>query len=922
MCVPDTKCTGCSACMNLCPVNAITMKENDEGFIMPFVNENKCFNCGKCLKACPAIHINHKNTASPTLYAAMADNKVRAESSSGGIFTLIAEYILAKKGYVCGAAFDTKNNFTLCHRIISNSKELGELKGSKYVQSDINYIYREIKQYLSNGKPVLFTGTPCQVAGLYAFLGKDDKNLYTADILCHGVPSQKTFRKYIGELAAKYQTGKEPPKPVYAYFRDKRYGWNCEHIRIKFDNKKIYENNLKKGDPYEYLFAHNLALRKSCGNCSFAEFPRQGDISIGDFWGISKIDKTMTDQKGTSLVYVNSPKGEKLFAEITHRLQKVKEPAVPFNKVGNRVKANAPVNHQRQRFLDLIKTKSLEKSICMVQSDQFDIGLVSNFYAGNFGGALTQYALYHVLCDMGYSTLMIERPKTAKSAEYVKNAFNNIFIRNPYPDYAVAPMYDSKEDMRILNDKCNTFVVGSDQLFQYSLYQSLGEFVTLDWVSDTKKKIAYAASFGHDKIWGNPKVHAEMAYFMQKFDAFSVREESGVRIAKEDYGINAKWVLDPVFLCDPKHYRTLAAADHRKIPDRYIGGYVLDPTKEKQRIFKYAMKKMNLPVEIFSEYNCSPEYTAALGDLNVPLLRTEERLNNIINCDFFITDSFHGTCFSIIMKKPFISIMNQNRGASRFKSLLKMLHLENRLIESEKDLDRPDLLSPIDYDEVYKILDKEKNRCRKWLSDAIKKPKINTFSDYDMMSANYRQLNNKLNVLQQNIEILQQMIMSITGEYGNFLSNINDIEQYFNTLAEHKAGNIIIISVKDTPGISLTFNTAQKITHSLGTTVSLDGKHSHSYIAVIDSGKLVFEQLGEGLTPTVYDSEVSGHSLFAASRVYKNGNESVIKIDGKNYSVNERGLNIVVYDKSENTVIDSVSFDTHLPTAPCKRSFM
>ena len=909
--VPRSKCTGCSACLNMCPVDAISMQPDCEGFIMPVVDESKCVNCGKCLNQCPAMNDKYKNNEKPELYAAMADNEVRAVSSSGGMFSLAASIIFEQGGYVCGAAFD--DNFVLAHRLIDSEDEMPALRRSKYLQSNINTVYRDIKKILNDNKPVLFAGTPCQVAGLRAYLNKDYDNLYTMDILCHGVPSQQMFSKYLEYIAGKNATDKNKlPKPVSINFRDKEhFGWTSAAIRIEFDNGRVYEGTLKDKDPYEFVFLRNVGLRKSCENCPFSAFPRPGDLSVGDFWGISRFDKTMTDQKGTSLVYVNSEQGKKLFAEMQKKCIKVKEMHINSDEIRNRIRAACPSNKNRGRFLKMVQNNSFEESIKNVRNNHFDIGLVSNFYAGNFGGALTQYALYHVLEDFGYSTLMIERPKTAKGADRIVHNLEKIFIEKPYPEYAIAPQYKDKNAMRALNNQCDTFVVGSDQLFQYALFRVLGEFVTLDWVNDDKKKIAYAASYGHDDIWGDQKVHSEMAYFMQKFDAFSVREESGVRISKEHYGVDAEWVLDPVFLCDPKHYHALADKATREIIPHFIGGYILDPTEEKQRIFKHAMEKMSLPCEIFSEYNCSAEYIAPLGDLNVPNLKTEERLKDIINCDFFITDSFHGTCFAIIMKKPFISILNKGRGASRFKSLLSMLHLEHRLIESEEDLSRPDLFTPIDYDAVYEILDKEKDRCRKWLLDALKAPKLKSYSDYDMMVKLIEQQSKR-------IDSLEKLLLNIAGNISDNISDKTDILDYLDVLNKQKKDNLIIISVKDTPGLNLDSFIAQKL-NALGLKTNLEGKHGHSYVAVIDDGNVIYENLGENLEPSVYQAKVGGHNLMITSRVYKNGNESVISIDNKDYSVNQRGLNIVVCNKASGYVIDSVSFDTHVKDCTCQR---
>lgn len=907
--VPSEKCTGCSACQNICPVDAIQMKPDEEGFIMPSVDEEKCIDCGKCVKQCPALHILQDNNKNPTLYAAMANDEIRLVSSSGGMFTLAANEIFKQGGVVCGAAFD--KNMTLSHRIIDSPEQMSALRGSKYVQSDINTVYREIKRHLLTGRKVLFTGTPCQVAGLYAYLEKKYSELYTIDVLCHGVPSQQVFSKYLSEISEKNSDGrKRTPKVINAKFRDKKFGWTAETIRVEFENGKVYEKNLKNNDPFEFIFLRNVALRKSCENCPFSTFPRQGDMTVGDFWGISKIDISMTDNKGTSLVYINNEHGEELFGLMRPKMKKVKELKVPAEKIGNRIRANFPANKNRERFLHLVQSNSVEAAVKKIRADVFDVGLVSNFYALNFGGTMTQYALYHVLEDMGYSALMIERPGDAQDASKIVNNLEKIFVEKPFPEYAIAPQYKNKEAMRQLNRKCGTFVVGSDQLFQYELFRLLGKFVTLDWVSDTKKKVAYAASYGHEDVWGESDVHAEMAYFMQKFDAFSVREESGVKISKEQYGVDAEWVLDPVFLCDTKHYHALANKATRKVMPHFIGGYILDPSTEKQNIFKYAMDKLSLPCEIFSEYYRPKEYTAPLGDLNVAQLKTEERLQTIINCDFFITDSFHGTCFSIIMKKPFISIINKERGADRFKSLLSMLHLENRLIESEKDLDRPDLFSPIDYDAVYAILDKEKARCKKWLSDALKRPKRNFFSDYDMMKKLIDSQNAK-------IEELSKIISQLVSE-SDLLKYKTDILEYLRLLNEQKNDKLIVISVKDTPGLALNSAVAEKL-NKVGVTANLSGKHSRSYIAVLNNGSLVHENLGKDLEPSVYKAKVSNHDLYVESKVYRNGNLSVIRLNGKDYSLNRRGLNIAVFDSQSGELLDSVVFDTHVKSFDCSR---
>ncbi len=227
------KCFGCRACYNICPVKAITMQEDGEGFFYPVIDSSKCTSCGLCKNSCPSLEKSetyNNNGKNPDCYAVMADDETRFVSSSGGAFTLIANYILEKGGYVCGAAFVGQN---VRHIIIDKKEDMYKLRGSKYVQSDTNTVYSQIKDLLKLDKFVLFTGTPCQVAGLYNFLGKNYDKLYTVDLICHGVPPQKVFDVYLKETLQK--------DDVFANctFRDKKAGWTV-HITTTTADGKTY----------------------------------------------------------------------------------------------------------------------------------------------------------------------------------------------------------------------------------------------------------------------------------------------------------------------------------------------------------------------------------------------------------------------------------------------------------------------------------------------------------------------------------------------------------------------------------------------------------------------------------------------------------------------------------------------------------
>ena len=304
-----SNCCGCQACFNKCPKNAIEMIQDEKGFKYPKINKEKCINCGLCDKVCPIIN-NKKIENKPKSYASInKDEKIRMQSTSGGIFTLLATAIIKKGGVVFGASFN--NEFGVYHTYSEKIEDLKKFRGSKYLQSDIGKSYKKVKEFLDNGRYVLFTGTPCQIEGLINFLGKEYEKLYLQDIICHGVPSPKVWKKY-----KEYREKKANSKLKNMSFRSKEAeGWNKYHINMNFENGKNYDL-LSYEDSYMQAFLKHLSLRESCTDCKFKKKNRLSDITLADFWGIKNIKPEMNDEKGTSLVIVNSEKGQALMEEI------------------------------------------------------------------------------------------------------------------------------------------------------------------------------------------------------------------------------------------------------------------------------------------------------------------------------------------------------------------------------------------------------------------------------------------------------------------------------------------------------------------------------------------------------------------------------------------------------------------------------
>ena len=309
------KCTGCCACYNACKKNAITLKINSKGFYFPAIDEVKCVNCGLCKKVCPTLNSPGGNEHKSVFAALVKDDDERAKSTSGGIYACLAKTIIKYGGYVYGAAMD--DELVVRHIEAHSIEDLEKTRNSKYVQSDIGFCYKQAQKRLNEGYQVLFSGTPCQIAGLRSFLRKEYSNLLTVDILCHGVPSPGLLRKYIKN--EEIQAG---AKLVDLQFRSKDIGWKKPNTVRKFDsNQKI-----GSGDTFVPGFLKNLYLRESCYSCQYATDKRQGDITLGDFWGYqeSAPEYIEDDDKGISLVIVNTSKGEKAFKSIKRYISTAK----------------------------------------------------------------------------------------------------------------------------------------------------------------------------------------------------------------------------------------------------------------------------------------------------------------------------------------------------------------------------------------------------------------------------------------------------------------------------------------------------------------------------------------------------------------------------------------------------------------------
>lgn len=350
------KCSGCTACSQVCPRQCIAMKPDDEGFLYPVVDQRTCSECGRCRDICPVL--NHEDGWAPkkVLAEKNKNESIRSSSSSGGVFYELARAFICEGGVVYGCALD--KDMTARHICATTVDELEKFKSSKYVQSNMGDVMSEIKTRLCKGESVLFSGTPCQAAGLRNYLGRNYERLFVVDILCHGVPSPRLFSDYLSCLSEQYGNG----SPISVNFRNKQRGWKRLYMEVKFDNGKrhyIYSGY----DRYESMFLNNLSLRPSCYECKFTKTERYGDITLGDFWGIGKKYPKWDDDKGISVVMLDTEKGVAAYEQIAD-LFEGKDENLDMAQAGQRtLYAPTQKNPNRDAFYKLYKEQGYKKAV-------------------------------------------------------------------------------------------------------------------------------------------------------------------------------------------------------------------------------------------------------------------------------------------------------------------------------------------------------------------------------------------------------------------------------------------------------------------------------------------------------------------------------------------------------------------------------
>ena len=694
-------CTGCMACYNKCPNNAITIVYSDDGFYVPKIDNNKCTDCGFCNSVCPQIRTALQKEESSVCYAVMADDEIRKNSASGGLFALIAQEYLRNGGYVCGAAFseDFKH---VNHIIINDEKDLIRLQNSKYVQSNIGNVFSEIRILLEKGKDVLFSGTPCQVAGLNSYLGKNYNNLLTIDLVCHGIPSPLVWEKYLDALVK----GK---KVKNVLFRNKKNGWHYKsevEIKLKsnFLTKKIKDNLFYRG------FFEHLFLNEACYSCKYTNLQRPADITIGDFWGIEYKDSDMNDEKGTSLLIVHTSKGQNIIDKYSDKFKKFKTFDIQCAIDGNqRLQLPSERNLNNTRFIKDLQKIPILKNIKQNLCPKYE-GVIKNFWAcANFGATLSAYALQQYFQERGKDYYLL---KTYPPKDFTR-PFAEKYLKTTH-------LVSSKLQYEELNRNVDNFVIGTDQvlrplIIEYNLATDL-----FGYTSFNKKRISFSGSFGmmylEDMRWVNRLKYDRL---IKRFDYISTREISGIDICKKEFNINAECIIDPVFLIDKNKWHQIAPDTKDKYKDKIVC-YMLRADDETKKLQEYLRRKYNKDVIM-------------LVNKELPI---DEFLSAIRDAYAVITNSFHGTCFSLIFNKKVLGITNSACGDSRFASLIEMFGIGKLTVKNMDEIyELEELFSEYDFNIFLSVLEKERKKAEVWFEKAINNKKRitlkNTIAELD-----------------------------------------------------------------------------------------------------------------------------------------------------------------------------------------------
>lgn len=685
-------CTNCKACYNVCPKSAISFIKDEYGFEYPIIDEDKCVHCNLCENICNKIPMTSKMYPISTDTMQSKNWELSQNSSSGGIFAQLANYILDQNGIVFGCALEkNEKEFIAKHIWIDDKNDLYKLQGSKYVQSNIGNTYKETENFLKEGRKVLFSGTPCQIAALKTYLKKDYENLLCVDLSCEGVPNIQIFNDYIAFLQSKIKH----PVVDFKFRYKKDHAWNTARVVVVVGNERRKIIIPTNKSSYFSLFINCNILRECCYNCKYTGVERVSDITIADAWGIGieypNIKEKFDIAKGMSLVLTNTEKGKNVLSEIKETIKTFPIDIEKLKQYNHPLRHPSIISNEREYYLEAYKNEgyaSLDKKYLInsgikklsiidkikkhfTNKEKVDCLLMTMYANKNYGSILVTYSLYKILQNFGLSVKIIN--------DSLLKGFNLNF----YSKYCkLTDKIYSKDDYKDLNKITSTFILGSDNLLNYTTdsfkYITKNLFNFSDF---NKKRIIIAGSIGD---WnGKFKKLGEKTYFkslLKRFSYISTRENHGKEIFENVFNTYTDWINDPVMFLSKEEYLCLLPKIQKDYSDSILQ-YIVYPTKETDKIVDYFKTKLNSKSITFQINEKVKD--SSLFDSNVSV---ENWLNMIVNSKLIITDSFHCTVFALMFNRPVICIKN-NHGMSRFESLFTALGITLPLLEGVDNIE-------------------------------------------------------------------------------------------------------------------------------------------------------------------------------------------------------------------------------------------
>lgn len=699
-------CFGCGACLNACPTHAIEIRFNKLGFLEPVVNSEACVSCGLCRKVCPKLNPCNESACSDTYYAGWSkDAGIVAKCSSGGICGAIATSYIKQGHIVYGAVWRRSG---IRHVRVDKPGDLPAIFGSKYGQSNTGESFRQVLHDLQDGRQVLYIGTSCQIAALKKFLRKDFEGLLAIDIVCHGVPTRHLEEKFLAE--------QEQPdrKAVNILYRDKLYGWRNYCHCAEFDQGAAYRATCYS-DIWMRGFISDIALNTVCYSCPFRLGTYQSDITCGDCWGASKAAQPFWNhKKGISVMVAHTDKGCQTLGRLPLSLHRIsRERAIKFNPTLDKHATDIPI--KREKYIQALQSeRSLEETngeFLNVFHQNHDVAILGMWMGTNYGGLLTSYALYKAVRELGYSTILLDHQYS-----YPYNDHTNVFWQFIHREHPVTAPVPTLRSLNATVHGIRTLLVGSDQVWNpFCGYQ---HYFYLDFARPGHRKVAYASSFGNSLHMYKGEYLERAKAYLQRFDAISVRENQGVEMLREHFGVpNARHTLDPVFLRAPAWWNELAERGENAGGEPYLLAYILNSTPEKQAAIAQAAKERGIRKVTYIFDGARKQPLVEQPGLEVASrngIDVYSWLRMIRDADLVVTDSFHGTCFSIIFGKQVFAIGNSTRGMDRFTSLAEQFGLQNILVP-EDNLSFPNN-GQIDYERVHKTWARLKGESLDWLS--------------------------------------------------------------------------------------------------------------------------------------------------------------------------------------------------------------